>query len=272
MNTFGPFEVQESEVRCLARLIDHTKLTFSPGEAESEAIATLCREAREEGFYAVCVRPRHVRMAKDVLCGSEVRVATVIGFPATKTPLAQEREAPTIGACPTEIKLAEIRQAVADGADELDVVLPVARLKAEIAANLPKPAQVRTGADLSWGQPARDTQGVRSELAALRLASAGIPLKVILETDLLTAEEMAAAVVWCVETGMDMLKTSTGMLEGGQGATPDLVRTLADLLRRLNASLGIKASGGIRTREQAMALIEAGATRIGASGSRALLP
>jgi deoxyribose-phosphate aldolase len=262
----------ESEIRRLAGLIDHTKLVFSPGEDESAAITTLCREAREEGFYAVCVRPRHVRIAKDALRGSEVRVAAVIGFPAEKMPLARERECPTIGNFPTAHKLAEVRQVLAGGADELDVVLPIARLKAEAATHSASAVQAKADSKFSGGTWATgEMSSVRAELAALRAASAGVPLKAILETDLLTPEELAMAVAWCVETGVDMLKTSTGMLEGAQGATPEVIRALADLLRRLDAPLGIKASGGVRTREQAMALLEAGATRIGASGSRALL-
>lgn len=235
----------------LARWIDHTKLMFAADEDEQTSIERLCREAKSAGFYAVCVQPRHVAQAKAALKGASVQLASVIGFPAGKASLAEERRMPTIGDIPPEVKVAQARQAVEDGADELDIVLPVRRFK----------AGCRDGR----------MDEVREELHALRRVAPGAYLKVILETDLLDTDEIKAAVALCVETGMDMLKTSTGMLEGAQGATVDIIRMLAEELRRNEAPVNIKASGGVKTAEQVRALIQAGATRIGSSSGLALL-
>ena len=235
----------------IAQWIDHTKLTFSPSEDEESSIERLCQEAKEAGFYAVCVHPRHVAQAKALLAGTTIKVAAVIGFPEVKTPLNIEQNSLSIGNVPTANKIAETRQALTDGADELDIVLPVRRFKE--------------------GSRNNDLNLVRNELLALREAAPYQALKVILETDLLNPDEINQAVSLCVETGMDMVKTSTGMVEGGSGATPEIITMLATSLQQLQAPLGIKASGGVKTATQAQTLIQAGATRIGSSNSLALL-
>jgi deoxyribose-phosphate aldolase len=244
--------VQDSPVTTvqLAQAIDHTKLTFSVGEAETEAVIRVCQEARQYGFYAVCVRPRHVALAKSQLQGSSVQVATVIGFPLAKVMLADELKSPTVGDAPLSDKLVEVRQTLADDVDELDLVMNIAAFKHD----------QRTSGDAT-----------RAAFLAIAEAAAGKPIKVILETDLLTPEEIKKATALCAETGMAMVKTSTGMVDGGHGGTLDVVSLIADTLKALGAPLGIKASGGIKTRAQAEALLQLGVSRIGTSSGIAIV-
>lgn len=290
----------EEDTQRLARAIDHTKLTFAPDEDPISRIQTLCQEAKTFGFYAVCVRPEHVRLAKTCLSDSPIKVATVIGFPLKKVELEAEQVQPSIGCIVTEeaskpapsshphdsslpsltiaesntstplsmaplqaiahqsctYKVSEIQQALLDGADELDIVIPVVLLKADIA----------TGSTMTL-----------EELRTLQAAAQDKPTKVILETDLLTPDERVQAVHWCADAGIQMIKTSTGMLIGGQGATLEIVQHLAqirDTLRQTSPHrlpLGIKASGGIASRSQALCLLHAGATRLGTSAGLSLM-
>lgn len=234
----------------LARLIDHTKLMFADSENEAAAIELLCAEAKTMGFYAVCVRPQHIALAKASLVGSSVKIATVIGFPAHKIKRDAEQQHPTVGNIPTADKLAETRQAIQAGADELDLVINVWNLKQD------------------W----RDGgHRVKDELRAIAAVAGDLPIKVIIEIDLLSDEEIAGVTAWCAETGMAMVKTSTGMVEGGQGATLHAVQIIRDTLQRLNAPVGIKASGGIKTRMQALAFAEAGVSRLGTSSGIAII-
>lgn len=234
----------------LAQAIDHTKLTFGPGEDAEAAIETLCEEAMQYGFYAVCVRPQHVALAKRLLLGSPVKVATVIGFPAQKVKLADELNQPTVGHFSTAHKQAETAQSVADGADELDLVINVSALKQDVQAG---------------------TQSVRQELQALAQVAADRPIKVIIETDLLSPAEIIQVTQWCAETGMGMVKTSTGMVEGGHGATLETVGLIASTLQKMGAATGIKASGGIKNREQALAFLALGVNRLGTSSGVAIV-
>ncbi len=234
----------------LAHSIDHTKLTFSPGEDETQAITQLCDEAKTYGFYAVCLRPQHIVLAKNLLTGSPVKVATVIGFPAEKVQLADELQQPTVGHFPTHAKVQETLQAQTDGVDELDLVINVAHLKQD----------VKTG-----------SRQMIAELEAIRDAAKDLPIKVIIETDLLTPEEIDWATTACAQTGMCMVKTSTGMVVNGQGATLTTVQRIADRLQALQVNTGIKASGGLKTREQAMAFLALGVQRLGTSSGVAIL-
>lgn len=238
----------------LAQAIDHTKLTFSAGEDEQAAIETLCQEAMHYGFYAVCVRPQHVALAKRLLQDSSVKIATVIGFPAQKVKLADELNQPTVGHFSTAHKQAETVQAVQSGVDELDLVINVSALKQDVQA---------------------DTQTVRQELLDIAQVAADRPIKVIIETDLLTSAEIIQVIQWCAETGMGMVKTSTGMVEGGHGATLETVGLIADTLQglgqKMGVTTGIKASGGIKNRAQALALLELGVNRLGTSSGVAIV-
>lgn len=220
----APVPVSRREI---ARLIDHTLLR---PEATAADVRRLCGEAREHGFYSVCVNPVRAALCTAELRGSQVAVCTVAGFP--------------LGASATEAKLAEAEAALRVGAAEVDMVLDIGALKD--------------------GNHAR----VRADIAALaRLCrGAGALLKVIIEACLLTGEEKEAACRIAADAGAHFVKTSTGFSTGGA--------TVADirLMRRVVGSqVGVKASGGIRTLDDLLAMKAAGASRIGASASVAIV-
>jgi deoxyribose-phosphate aldolase len=211
----------------LSRYIDHTLLK---PDATPEQIARLCAEAVEHDFASVCVNPTFVSQANQALRGSEVLVCTVIGFP--------------LGATTTKVKVFEAHQAAGHGATELDMVLPIGRLKAgEYVAVAEDIAQV--------------AEACHSQRAIC---------KVIIETALLTEAEKIAACMLALRAGADFVKTSTGF--SGGGAT---VADIALMRQVVGPELGVKASGGIRTRRDAEALIAAGATRLGASAGVAIV-
>ncbi len=213
--------------RDLARYIDHTLLK---PDASVEEIDTLCREAVTYGFKAVCVNPTWVRRAAGKVRGSDVGVASVVGFP--------------LGANTADIKAAETRRALRDGATEIDMVINVGALKS---------------ADLDL---------VKTDIARVSDAchEAGAINKVIIEAALLTDEEKVIASHLVKEGRADYVKTSTGF--GPGGAT---VFDVALLREVVGSGLGVKAAGGIRTRETFEEMIAAGATRIGASAGIRLL-
>ncbi|MEB3286728.1 MAG: deoxyribose-phosphate aldolase [Vampirovibrionales bacterium] len=245
----------------LAAFIDHTKLTFSAQEnvsqeSKEQAILNLCTEAREYGFKAVCIRPAFIPLAKQALADSPILVATVVGFPHSKQLLKEEKKQPSIGSLPFEEKFEECRQALLDEADEIDFVMNVAQFKSD---------------------DREKKQETLEEFRKIRTLCGRMPVKVIIETDLLSPAEIRQATLFCAEAEVAMVKTSTGMLEGGLGACAEVVsliqETLADFAGfRPNAPrLGIKASGGIKTRPQVEAFIMAGATRIGTSSGVTIL-
>lgn len=207
----------------LASYIDHTILKPTTSHIE---ISKICKEAREYGFAAVCVPPPYVAQAH----GEGVRVATVVGFP--------------FGYSVTSAKLAEVAQALTDGADELDVVIDLTRLK-----------------EGDWA--ALDTE-MRAIVSVIHRA--GRLVKVIIESGVLTDEEIVRCCAIYGSLGVDFLKTSTGYAE--KGATVEAVRLMR---QHLPAGVRIKASGGIRTYAFAKELIEAGADRLGASASVAIV-
>ncbi len=205
----------------LAQYIDHTKL--GPDTA-SDDIDRLCEEARTFGFAAVCVNPVWVRRAASRVRGSNVVVASVVGFP--------------LGANAPEVKAAEARRALRDGAREIDMVLNIGALKSG------------------------DHDLVERDIA--RVADAcrevGAVCKVILETAILTDEEKIVASRLARKAKADYVKTSTGF--GPGGAT---VFDVALMREAVGPGMGVKASGGIHTADEAREMIAAGATRIGAS-------
>ena len=209
----------------LNRTIDHTNLKPFARRADIE---TLCAEARAYEFASVCVNPCNVALAGELLAGSTVAVCTVIGFP--------------LGANTTGVKVAEALAAVSDGADELDMVINVGRLKDG------------------------DRDYVRGEIAAVVAAAAGRCVKVIIETGLLTDEEKAIATRLACEAGATFVKTCSGVSAG--------VATVEDVaLMKANVTGGvkIKASAGIKTFETAQALLRAGADRLGTSAGIAIM-
>jgi deoxyribose-phosphate aldolase len=205
----------------IARYIDHTNLK---PYATKEDIIKLCEEAKEHNFYAVCVNPYRVKLAKEQLKETDIKVASVIGFP--------------LGATPTEVKVFEAKKALEDGADELDVVINIGALKD------------------------KDYEYVKKDIAeVVKVAhEKGAIVKVIIETCYLTNEEKEIACKLAMEAGADFVKTSTGF--GSEGATVEDVRLMRNVV---GDKLGVKAAGGIRTYEKAIAMIEAGANRIGTS-------
>lgn len=213
----------------LASMIDHTLLKPEAGESD---ILRLCDEARAFGFASVCVNPTWVRLCSNVLHESASRVCTVIGFP--------------LGASHTEVKAREAEIALRDGAEEFDMVLHVGRLK--------------------QGDGAYVAHDITEVTQLVRSASENATVKVILETCLLTEEEILTACRIVRDAGADYVKTSTGFASGG--ATPEAVRLMRSVV---GEHFGVKASGGIRDRETAERMIEAGANRIGTSSSIAIV-
>jgi deoxyribose-phosphate aldolase len=213
--------------KTLAQMIDHTLLK---PEATAEQVSVICEEAREYRFASVCVNPTFVPLVTAELAGTDIDICTVVGFP--------------LGATTTATKVCEAEVAIAQGATEIDMVLPIGRLKA--------------GED----------DAVRGDIAAVAAAchAHGALLKVIIEAVLLTDEEKARACTLAMEAQADFVKTSTGFASGG--AT---VEDVALMRKTVGPAMGVKAAGGIHTYEEALAMIEAGATRIGASRSIAIV-
>lgn len=207
----------------VARSIDHTLLK---PDATRDAIARICREAIDYHFAAVCVQPCHIEQVAKALRGSDVKTASVIGFPQ--------------GANLTATKAQEAAEVIRLGANEVDMVINVGALKSG------------------------DSDYVRNDVAGVVQAAhgAGAIVKVIIETSLLTTDEKALACKLAVEAGADFVKTSTGF--AGGGAT---VEDIALMRATVGANIGVKASGGIRSGADAVAMLKAGATRIGASAS-----
>ena len=205
--------------------IDHTLLA---ADATKEKIEKLCKEALEYHFASVCVNSCWVKLASEILSGSDVAVCTVVGFP--------------LGAMDTESKAYEAEKAVADGADEIDMVINIGYLKSGM------------------------TSEVLEDIKAVRKATEGKVLKVIIETCLLSDDEKRTACELSAEAGADFVKTSTGFSTGG--ATEHDVALMRSVV---GDKLGVKASGGIRDYKKAKAMIDAGANRIGASAGIAIV-
>lgn len=206
----------------LAGIIDHTNLN---PQATQQDIQLLCSQAKEYGFYSVCVNPFRAEAAKKLLEGSPVKLCVVIGFP--------------LGAVTTEQKCNEAEEMVRLGADELDMVMNIGAAK---DGNF----------DL-----------VRADIAAVKKVARNAVLKVIIETCYLTDEEKRSACKAAAEAGADFVKTSTGF--GPQGAVE------YDIMLMKESGLKVKASGGIRTFEDAAAMMAAGADRLGASAGVSIL-
>lgn len=219
----------------LAKFIDHTLL--KPDSTEDDIIR-ICEEAQEFRFWGVCVAPSWVRLAKKLLRVTNVRVATVVGFPHGNT-------------LPT-VKAYEAERSVDEGAQELDMVLNIGLLKSR-----------------HFESVQRDIESV----TAIAQKHPGSLVKVIIETALLTTDEKVAACEIAIRAGADYVKTSTGFAvsrvkDAPTGATVDDIRIIR---RTVGAHIGIKAAGGIRNLRTALSMIEAGATRIGSSSSVAIL-
>jgi deoxyribose-phosphate aldolase len=215
----------EMDKKELAKYIDYTLLK---PDAKEEDIRRLCIEAKDYGMKAVCIPPCFVSLAKNVLKDTEVKIATVVGFP--------------LGYNTSEVKVYETKRAIENGADEIDVVINISKAK-----------------DGRW-------EYIEKEISEIVKVSEGKIIKVIIETCLLTMEEKVLVCKTLLNTGAHFVKTSTGFSTGG--ATIDDIKLIKSIVRD---KMEIKAAGGIRDKETAIRMIEAGATRIGTSSALRIL-
>lgn len=209
----------------LNKYIEHTLLKQ---DATKDEVVKLLKEACEYKFLGVCVNPCNVSLAKQYLKdtgNNKVKVVTVIGFP--------------LGQSTTESKILETIDAVKNGAEEIDMVINCGKLKDG------------------------DYDYITEEISNIKAACQDHNLKVILETDLLTKDEIKTACELCIKGGADFVKTSTGFVKNGVGAKAEDVKLMYETVKA--AGLQVKASGGIRDREAAIKMIEAGASRLGTS-------
>lgn len=209
----------------LSKYIDHTLLK---ADASIDAIIKLCNEAKEYDFKSVCVNTCNIELCKKELSNSDVLVCCVIGFP--------------LGAMSTESKVFETTDAIAKGADEVDMVINIGRLKD------------------------RDYDYCINEIRKIKNACGNKTLKVIIETCLLTNEEIVEACNCVLKGGADFVKTSTGF--STNGATFDGVKLMKETV---GDKCFIKAAGGVRSHEDMLKMIELGANRIGTSSGTKLI-
>ncbi len=207
------------------KFIDNTLLK---ADAIREDIKALCEESVKFDFKSVCVNPDFIKDSKEFLKGSDVLVCTVIGFP--------------LGSMTKEAKVFECKDAIEKGADEIDMVINISKLK--------------------------DHQDdyVRDEIKAIKEACGNHTLKVIIECCLLNDEEKVRACLLAKEAGADFVKTSTGFSKWG-AKLEDVI-----LMRKtVGAEMGVKAAGGVRTHDEMVEMVENGATRIGTSSGAKLM-
>ena len=202
--------------------------TVLKADTPLETVKRICDEAMEYGFASVCINPCHVAYCADYLKDSDVNVCTVIGFP--------------LGANTSAVKAFETKDAIANGADEIDMVMNIGALK-----------------DKNYDL-------VRDDVKAVVEAANGTLVKVILETCLLTEDEIKKACQLCVEAKADYVKTSTGF--STRGATIEDVRIMKEAV---HGKAKVKAAGGVRTPEDMVKIVAAGADRIGTSAGCSLV-
>lgn len=203
----------------LNRLIDHTNLK---ADATKEDIINLCNEAKQYHFASVCVNPSYVPLAAEMLKGTDSKVCTVVGFP--------------LGAMLSESKRQEAIDAIKKGAEEIDMVINIGRLKD------------------------KDYKYVEDEIHSLKEACGSLILKVIIETCLLTDDEIVQACILAKKAGADFVKTSTGFSKWGAK-----VKDVELMRKTVGETMGVKASGGVKDKAEALEMVKAGATRIGTS-------
>ncbi len=207
------------------KLIDHTALK---AVTTSKDVEKLCQEAIANNFKSVCVNPSFVSLAKKLLTGSDVLVCTVIGFP--------------LGANTTQVKVFETKDAISKGADEIDMVINIGKLKD------------------------RDYDYVLDDIKAVVEAAEDKVVKVIIETALLSDSEIIKVSNLCVEAKADFVKTSTGFSTSGAN-----VRVVDLIKQTIGDKALIKAAGGVRSEDDLKAMIAAGANRIGTSSGTKLI-
>ena len=202
--------------------------TLLKQDAVSSQIESLCNEAKEYDFASVCVNPGFVSLASKCLEGTDVMVCTVVGFP--------------LGANTSAVKAFETKDAIANGAEEIDMVINVSKLIEG------------------------DNEYVLNDIKAVVEAANGVTVKVIIESCLLTKEQIATVSKLIMDAGAQFVKTSTGFSTGG--ATKEDIELIKSVVKD---DCLIKASGGVRDINDAKTMIEAGANRIGTSGGVAIL-
>ena len=200
---------------------------LNPNAVKSDIIK-LIEEAKQLDVKSVCINPSFVNLAHDMLRDCDIKVCTVIGFP--------------LGQNTTETKVFETKDAIENGADEIDMVINIGKLIDG------------------------DAEYVLNEIKRIKKVCGERILKCIIETALLSDDEILLASRLVMESGADFVKTSTGFSTRGAS-----VHDILLIKSVVSGECGIKAAGGIRDKEFAMELIEAGATRIGASKSSSIL-
>ena len=203
----------------------HIEHTLLKQDAKKEDFIKLFEEAKEYNFLGVCINPAYVKLAKENLKDTDVKIVTVVGFP--------------LGANRSDVKAFETKKAVDDGADEIDMVINVTAIKN------------------------KDYDFVVEDIKTVKQACSDKPLKVIIETDLLEKDEIKKACELCIEAKADFVKTSTGFVKGGVGAKVEDVKLMFETVNKFG--LKVKASGGIRDKETALSMLKAGAERLGTS-------
>lgn len=211
-----------------AQLAQYIDHTLLKPEATQADIEKHCEEAKQYRFFSVCVNPAYVALSAQLLRDCNVKVCTVIGFP--------------LGANTPHLKAEETREIISLGADEVDMVLNIGALKSG------------------------DYTLVQKDIEAVVNAAGSTLTKVILETALLSREEILIACRLCIEAGANYVKTSTGFSKGG--ATTEHIQLMRNAVGN---GLGVKASGGIRNTQTAIEMLHSGASRIGASASIAIV-
>ena len=199
--------------------------TLLKQDATKNDLIKLFEEAKNYNFKGVCINSSNVPFAKQYLKDSDIKIVTVVGFP--------------LGACFSGVKAFEAEKSIKSGADEIDMVINVQSLK-----------------DKNYDYTQKDIETVKK-------VCGNTPLKVIIETDLLTKDEIVTACNIIVKANADFAKTSTGFVKNGIGAKVEDVKLMYETLK--NTNVKIKASGGIKTYQQAVDLINAGAQRLGTS-------
>ena len=206
-------------------LENYIEHTLLKPDALLNDVKVLIDEAVNHKFCGVCINPLYVNFAKEYLEENPLKIVTVIGFP--------------LGANLSSVKAFEVQKALEDGADELDMVIDIGAIK-----------------DKNYKRAENDIKAVVD-------SAEGKFVKVILETDLLSREEIIEACKVSINAGAQFVKTSTGFVKGGIGATVENVKLMYETVSP--HGMRVKASGGVKDRETAIKMIEAGAARIGTS-------
>lgn len=199
--------------------------TILKAKATFSDIDKIIDEALENNFLGICIPSCYIKYAKEKLQNKNIKLVTVVGFP--------------LGSTESDVKAFEAKNAIDNGADEVDMVINIGFARSN-----------------RWDLVEEDIKKVRE-------ATSNNVLKVILETDYLNDDEIKKACEICVKQKVDYVKTSTGFAKNGVGATVEKIKMLSSLVKPYG--LKVKASGGIKTKEDALSLIEAGADTLGTS-------